>query len=191
MSASSRPSSAAPSSPRARRARLARLALALTAALAFTGALVAPSEARAESAAEAKNTGFKLGMGPVILLPTDGGPLGGGLELGARYGIPAGPIIVAPGARLAGYLISQRFVGLAMPTLRVTLPIGPLAPFVVGGIGGGWLGNPSEAGLGAMAGGGLMIHFGRIIAVGVEATYQTVTDTEFRALAIGPAISLF
>lgn len=149
-----------------------------------------PSEARAESAAEAANKGFKLGLGPIVLVPTDGGPLGGGLILDARYGIGVGPLILGPGGRLSGYFISGRFIGTAMPTLRLTVPIGPLAPFILGGVGGGWLSNPSEGGVALLGGGGLMIHVGRVLAVGVEATYQAVTGTEFKTLAIGPALSI-
>jgi hypothetical protein len=33
-----------------------------------------------------------------------------------------------------------------------------------------------------------MVHLGRVLALGVEATYQTITGTEFKELAIGPAI---
>lgn len=160
-------------------------------ALAAAAAVAAPRPAAAYdegSAAAVSNTGLDLGLGPVLLVPTDGGPLGGGLDAELRYGIGLNPVILSPGARLAGYAFSGRFVGLAMPTLRLTIPLGPLAPFVTGGVGGGWLSNPSEAGLALMGGGGLMVHVGRVLGVGVEATYQTVTDTEMKAVAIGPML---
>jgi hypothetical protein len=176
-------------SPRWLRPTLFTLTLA-----AFAG-LVAPREAQAqeekrESAAMTANRGFKLGLAPMVLLPNrNDGPYGGGLELQGRYGIKAGPTVIAPGGMLGGYLISQRFIGLAMPTLRWTLPVGPLAPYVLGGVGGGWLSNPSESGLAVLGGGGLMIHFGRVFAIGAELTYRTVTNTEYGALAVGPAIA--
>lgn len=143
-----------------------------------------------ESVAMRANKGLKIGLGPTILMPQrDGGPLGGGLALDGRYGIKAGPTVLAPGGRLSGYLQSSRFTGIAMPTFRVTLPAGPLAPYIVGGVGGGWLSNPSDSGLAVMGGGGLMIHFGRFFAIGAEATYQRITTTPFEVLAIGPSIS--
>jgi hypothetical protein len=114
--------------------------------------------------------------------------MGGGVVFDGRYGFRAGPTVLAPGGRLAGYIISSRFVGTAMPTFRVTLPVGPLAPYVVGGIGAGGLSNPSESGLALLGGGGLMIHFGRIVAVGAELTYQRITGTEFESLGIGPSL---
>ncbi|MDF2692723.1 MAG: hypothetical protein K0S65_1106 [Labilithrix sp.] len=136
------------------------------------------------------NRGLKIGLGPTILMPMrDGGPYGGGLDLEGRYGIKAGPTVLAPGAMLGGYVISSRFIGLAMPTFRVTVPVGPFAPYVLGGIGGGWLSNPSDGGLALLGGGGLMIHFGRIFAIGAEVTYRKITGTEFGGVAIGPAIS--
>ncbi|MBX3260037.1 MAG: hypothetical protein KIS78_35515 [Labilithrix sp.] len=134
------------------------------------------------------NKGLRIGFGPELLLPMDNGPMGGGVVLDGRYGLRAGPTVLAPGGRLGGYVISSRFVGTAMPTFRVTLPIGPLAPYAVGGVGIGGLSNPSETGLAYLGGGGLMIHFGRILAIGAEVTYQRITGTELEVLAIGPSL---
>lgn len=169
--------------------RRTRRHLALAAAACV--ALATPKEALAydeSSAAVVANTGFHVGIGPVILIPPGNRPIGGGLDLDLRYGIGLDPVIVAPGGRLAGYFISGRFIGMAMPTARLTLPVGPLAPFLSGGVGGGWISNPSEAGVALLGGGGLMVHFGRVFALGVEATYQTITGTDFHSLAIGPSI---
>jgi hypothetical protein len=159
----------------------------------FALTLLAPGAARAydeDSAAVKANKGFHFGLGPVLLVPTDGGPLGGGLDVELRYGIGADPVILAPGGRIAGYYISGRFVAMGMPTFRLTLPLGPLAPFLVGGVGPGILTNPSETGVALMGGGGIMLHLGRVFAIGAEATYQTITSTEFQEFAIGPAIHI-
>jgi len=172
--------------------RTVRIALALSvAATAFVATTRdAHAQEESDSSAMSANRGFKLGLGPTILLPNrDGGPYGGGLTLDGRYGIKAGPTVLAPGGRLSGYLISSRFIGVAMPTFRITVPVGPLAPYILGGVGGGWLSNNSEGGVALMGGGGLMIHFGRVLAIGAEASYQTITGTEFQTVAIGPAIS--
>lgn len=169
--------------------------LGRSSAFVLAGALaVVPRAAAAqekpeeEGAAAAANRGLRIGVGPVLLLPTDGGPLGGGLDLSARYGFRAGPTILAPGGRVAGYLFSQRFAALGMPTFRVTVPAGPLAPFVMGGVGPGWISSPSEAGVALLGGGGLMVHFGRALALGAEVSYQTITGTELQSIAIGPSI---
>lgn len=167
-----------------------RVAFGVAAACVFSFTLLAPSSACAESAAVEANRGFQLGIGPILLVPRSGGPLGGGLIVDGRYGIEAGPLIVGPGGRAAGYAISGRFIGTLMPTLRITLPVGPLAPFLLGGVGGGMLTNPSDQGVALLGGGGLMIHFGRVLAIGAEVTYQTITGTDFTNLAIGPAIAI-
>ncbi|MBX3227322.1 MAG: hypothetical protein KIT84_34700 [Labilithrix sp.] len=168
-----------------------RRLLSLAAAAAFlTVPAVASAQEQGDSTAMRANRGLRFGFGPQILLPSDGGPLGGGLVLEGRYGFKAGPTVLAPGGRLGGYLLSERFIGTAMPTFRITLPLGPLAPYVVGGVGGGWLSNRAESGVAWLGGGGLMIHFGRILAIGAEATYEAVTGTEFKVLGIGPAIHI-
>jgi hypothetical protein len=169
------------------------LRLALAVSVVALGLVASSRQAHAQeegdNAAMAANRGLRIGLGPTLLLPArDGGPYGGGLTLDGRYGIKAGPTVLAPGGRLSGYLQSSRFVGVAMPTFRVTVPVGPLAPYLVGGVGGGWISNPSDGGVALLGGGGLMIHFGRIFAIGAEATYQTITNTGFDTVVIGPSI---
>ena len=163
------------------------LTAVVSAAASFVASPASAQEQR-ESAAMQANRGLRFGLGPEILLPTDRGPMGGGVVLDGRYGFRAGPTILAPGGRLGGYIISSRFTGTAMPTFRITLPVGPLAPFAVGGIGVGGLSNPGESGLAWLGGGGLMIHFGRVLAIGAEVTYQRITGTEFETLGVGPSI---
>lgn len=165
----------------------AAIAAAIAGAASFVASPASAQEER-ESAAMAANRGLRFGLGPELLLPTDNGPMGGGLVLDGRYGFRAGPTVLAPGGRLGGYIISSRFAGTAMPTFRITLPVGPLAPFAVGGVGIGGLSNPGESGLAWLGGGGLMIHFGRVLAIGAEITYQRITDTELETLGIGPSI---
>lgn len=149
------------------------------------------SEGEGDSAAMAGNRGLVFGLGPVLLLPVAKKPefFGGGLDISLRYGIKAGPVVLAPGGMAAGYFVPNRFIGLGAPTFRITVPIGPLAPFVLAGVGGGWLSNPADAGLAMLGGGGLMVHFGRVFAIGGEVTYQTIRGTGFKAIAIGPSIS--
>ena len=173
------------------RSRTIMLALVFTSFIALAGTeRTAHAEERDEGVAMSKSRGLHVGLGPVLLVPTDRErPMGGGLDLHARYGIKAGPTVISPGGMLGGYLTSMRFVGVAMPTARFTLPVGPLAPFLMGGVGGGWVSNPKESGLAVMGGGGLTVHFWRIVALGLEMSYQTITGTEFRSLAFGPVIS--
>lgn len=133
------------------------------------------------------NVGLVTGLGIAVLIP-DEGSAGGGLEFSARYGIPVGPTVMAPGGRLGGYYLQERFIGVLMPTFRVTLPLGPLAPFVQGGAGPGVLTNPGDGGLAWLAGGGLMIHFGGVLSLGAEVNIERITGTGFEVLSIGPTL---
>ncbi len=162
--------------------------IALLAPLLAGVALSANAHADVDSAAYQANRGLQWGIGPVLLVPPDGGPLGGGLDLDIRYGFGADPVVIGPGARFAGYLLSGEYVVFGMPTLRVTLPVGPLAPFVVGGVGPGYTSAEEKSGAALMGGGGLMIHLGRFFGVGAEATYQTITGTDFKTFTIGPSL---
>jgi len=127
------------------------------------------------------------GLGFVLLVPPEGS-VGAGLEFSTRYGIPLGPVVLAPGGRIGGYYIQERLIGAMLATGRVTVPLGPLAPFVHGGAGGGALFNPGDGGLAWLVGGGLMVHFGRSLVVGAEVNLQGITGTGFEALSIGPSV---
>jgi hypothetical protein len=114
---------------RLRRAVRICVALGVFAVALVVHAERAHAQETSEGTAMRANRGFHLRLGPTILLPMrDDGPYGGGLTLDARYGIRTGPVVLAPGGRASGYLISRRGVAMAMPTFRVTAPVGPLAP---------------------------------------------------------------
>jgi hypothetical protein len=173
---------------------LAVLACPLALALAPRPARAAePSEERREeraSAARTDNLGVRVGLGPMIVAPTGPGPLGVGADLEGRYGFPLGAVVIAPGGRLSAFGISGRFVGTAMPTARVTVPVGPLAPYVVGGVGAGVLSNPGDSGFAVLGGGGLMVHVGHVIGFGAELSYRQITSTQFHEVAIGPLLQI-
>jgi hypothetical protein len=77
-------------------------------------------------------------------------------------------------------------VGLA--TARFTFPVGPVGPFVVGGVGPGWIKDPSQVGLAYLAGAGFIVHIGTRFGIGAEVSYQAITKTGFDALFFGPLI---
>jgi opacity protein-like surface antigen len=107
-----------------------------------------------------------------------------------RYGFDTGPVIAAPGARGAAFFLSDARVVIGLATARVTVPVGPVGPFVLGGVGTGFVSAPEHVDLGYLAGGGLMVHFGVHVAVGAEVAYQAVRRTSFSALSVGPSLLL-
>lgn len=170
-----------------------------TSALSFATAAHAQessAEVNTDTPAWRSNRGFQTHLGPAILFPTDSSQsYGFGLEFGLRYGIKAGPTVLAPGGRVAGYYQPERFIGDVMPTLRWTIPLGPFAPFVEGGVGAGGVSNPGRGGVALLGGGGFMIHFGDVFGLGVRASYETITGTaappdkpRFSVLSIGPML---
>ncbi len=173
--------------------RLRRLLISLSLALIGFSAYGERAAAQAEGprgrdVVVAYNTGWRFSIAPGLFIPVNGERVGFSISGDVRYGIELGPVIVAPGARLAGYFPSDLTVLAGMATTRVTLPLGPVGPYVLGGVGPGWVSEPSEAGLAYMAGGGAMVHIGTRFGIGAEATYQAITGTRFRALFIGPSL---
>lgn len=165
-------------------APLGSLVACCLASTVSTGALA--SQEIPDTPAWRSNVGLVTGLGFALLVGDEA--TGVGAELAGRYGIPQGPVVIGPGARLGAYYFDQRFIGTLMPTLRLTLPLGPFAPFVHGGAGGGVITDPGEGGVAWLGGGGLMIHFGGALSLGAEVNYQGVTGTGYRALSIGPTI---
>ena len=169
---------------------VAGVAAALCVGLASPSALAQDdSDELNESPAWRANVGLHLGPSIIVLVPDRGDSLGVGLQIEGRQGIGLGPIVVAPGAELSGYLLASRVVGTLLPTLRLTVPIGPLAPFVRAGVGIGGLTDPSEGGLAWLAGGGLMLHVSDAFSFGAELGYQAIVGTDFKGLSIAPTLS--
>jgi hypothetical protein len=135
----------------------------------------------------AYNTGLRFALAPGVIVLPDRGEVGFSIAGDMRYGFALKPIILAPGARVAGYFPPHGTAALGLATLRLTVPVGPLGPFVVGGAGPGYVSDPSRAGLAYLAGGGLMVHFGTRFAFGAEVAYQAIAATNFGVISFGPS----
>jgi len=118
----------------------------------------------------AHNKGLRFTIAPGVIVPTNGADAGFSLAADVRFGIELGPIIVAPGARLGGYW-----------------PSGPNA-YVLGGVGPGWVTSPEQTDVAYVLGGGAMVHIGSRFGIGLEVTYQAITDTRFKAWFFGPSL---
>src|SRR5688500_5197640 len=73
--------------------------------------LARPDSAQAQTAYEpsardivvAYNTGLRFAIAPGVFIPTNGGRVGFSIAGEVRYGFELGPLILAPGVRLAAY----------------------------------------------------------------------------------------
>jgi hypothetical protein len=172
--------------------------MALCAGLAAL--LAAAQHAAAQGPAEAApsgreivtyyNTGARFTLAPGVFIPLEGERVGFSLAGDFRYGFDTGPLIAAPGARVAAFFLPDARVVLGLATARVTVPVGPVGPFVLGGVGPGFVSAPEHVDLGYLAGGGFMVHFGVHVAVGAEVAYQAIRRTSFSALSVGPSLLL-
>jgi hypothetical protein len=139
----------------------------------------------------AYNAGLRLGIVPSIFIPVRGGDVGFAIAGDVRYGFDIKKaVVLAPGLRLAGYFPSGDTILIGLATLRLTVPVGPVGPFVVGGVGPGWVKDESDVGVAYVGGGGFVVHIGTKFGIGAEATYQAITGTDFSAIFVGPVLLL-
>jgi hypothetical protein len=158
--------------------------------------LVSSGSARAQESYEpsareivvAYNTGLHFSIAPGVFIPTQGGRAGFSIAGEVRYGFELGPLILAPGVRVAAYFPEDVNIVTGLGTLRMTIPLGPFAPFIVGGAGPGYVSSPSHTGVAYIGGGGFMVHIGTHFGIGAEATYQAITGTQFAAIFVGPLL---
>jgi len=148
------------------------------------------AEPSARDVVFAYNTGLRVAIAPGVFIPTRGGRVGFSVAGDLRYGFKLGPVVLAPGLRPAAYFPPRQRIVTGLGTLRVTFPVGPVGPFILGGVGPGWVRRPSHVGVAYLGGGGFMVHIGTQFGIGVEATYQAITGTDFAALFVGPLLLL-
>jgi len=72
-----------------------------------------------------------------------------------------------------------------MPTLRVTVPIGPLEPYAALGVGYGWLPGLGDVYLATMSRLGVVFRFNESIAIGVEGTLQDFYGSAYDIASLG------
>lgn len=162
------------------------------AALLVAAITLVSSGAQAQELGERRtmenNSGPGVSVRPSAYFPSRGNT-GLAVDANATYGIPAAPLVIAPGARFAGYLGDQGAIS-GMPIVEVMLPIGAVVPYAKAGAGVGHATGPKETGLALMGGGGVDVHVTRDVLVGVDATYETISGTGFNTTAVGPRASV-
>jgi Lipid A 3-O-deacylase (PagL) len=130
-------------------------------------------------AAAEDESGWSLNFTPVVLLPKDDYRVGGGTDPELKYTYDLGAARLSAGGRVGGYYAKNLFGVTVMPTVRVTLPLGAVEPYLAAGAGYGWLPELDDDGLATMARFGTVFHFSASFSIGVEATLQELHGSDF------------
>jgi hypothetical protein len=153
-------------------------------------ASVALAALLASGAAAAEEPGWSFNFTPVLVLPKDDYRLGGGSDPELRYSRDLGGVSLSAGGRVGAYYAKNLFGVTVMPTLRVTLPLGPVEPYLAGGLGCGWLPGIEQQGLATMARFGTVFHFSDSFSIGVEGTLQQIHGSIFEFPSFGSMMSI-
>jgi hypothetical protein len=164
-------------------ASTARLALGVLLTLAL---LLLPS---AEAAAE-NRSGWSTNLTPVLIFAKDQYRFGGGADPELKYTLDLGGARLSAGARVGGYYARNLFGLTMMPTMRLTVPVGRVEPYVAFGMGYGWLPGVGQEGLATMSRLGVVFRFSERFAIGVEGTVQKIDGSAFAFPSFGSMVSI-
>lgn len=147
--------------------------------------LLAPGVARADE----KHTGFSLNFTPALIAPKDGSHWGGGADPEIKYTVERDGARLSAGLRVGAYYAKNVFGITVMPTLRITVPVGPVEPYASFGMGYGWLPDKGKEDIATMSRLGVVFRVSEKLALGLEGTLQRIERTEFRFPSLGSAIT--
>jgi len=134
-------------------------------------------------------SGWSMNFTPVLIPKKDGYRFGGGVDPEVKYTLDQGSARLSAGLRVGGYYARNLFGVVAMPTLRLTIPVGPVEPYVAFGMGQGWIPKNGDEGIATMSRLGVVFRLSKSLAIGVEGTVQKIEDTNFRFPSLGSMIS--
>jgi hypothetical protein len=141
------------------------------------------------AAAEEKPSGWSVNFTPVLILPKADYSLGGGVDPELKYTFDLGDARLSVGGRVGAYYAKNLFSVTAMPTLRLTVPIGHVEPYAAIGLGYGWLPATGGDGLATMGRLGFVYRFSERFAIGVEGTLQQIEGSSYRFPSFGSMMS--
>ena len=141
------------------------------------------------AAAEENHSGWSMNFTPVLILPKGNDNFGGGVDPEVKYTLDLGEARLSAGGRVGTYYAKNLFSVTAMPTLRVTVPIGPLEPYAAIGLGYGWLPEAGNSGVATMGRLGFVYRFSERLAIGLEGTLQQIEGSSYRFPSFGSMMS--
>lgn len=132
--------------------------------------------------------GPRVEAAPLFMFASNEERVAFGATVEGRYGLPVGPLVVAPGIRGAAYFTEtyEAYGGLA--TARLTLPLGSFAPYAYGGAGPMvFSGGPNTGGAIGTVGAGALIHTSQRFSFGIDAAWTRLRD--FTVFTTGPVFA--
>jgi hypothetical protein len=156
----------------------------------FLGAMLGVTAlfgANVSSAAE-DYSGWSLNFTPVLVAPKDGYHLGGGVDPEVKYTVDRSGARLSAGLRVGGYYAKDLFGLTLMPTLRLTVPVGPVEPYAAFGMGYGWILDDGRDDVATMSRIGVVFRVSKSLALGLEGTIQRIENTEFSFPSLGSMV---
>lgn len=133
--------------------------------------------------------GWRFNLTPAIVSQGGEYGLGGGVDPEVRFAAARRGGYLSIGARVGAYYARNLFGVNAMPTLRVTIPVGSLELYSAVGVGYGWLPKIGGSDRAEMYRAGFYHHFSKSFGIGAELTYQDIARTNFQFLSLGSMLS--
>lgn len=160
--------------------------------LLVLSAVLTPRVARAADPVDGTKSyaRWSLNMTPVLLPRSNGYRVGGGVDPELKYTDDRGVVRLSAGFRMGGYYAKNRYGLVAMPTLRITVPVGPVEPYASFGMGYGWILDGSHQDIVSMSRAGVVFRICRSLALGIEATFQKIDNSDFRFPSLGSMIAV-
>jgi hypothetical protein len=133
---------------------------------------------------------WSLNFTPVLLMPDGDYHLGGGVDPELKYTLDRGGVRLSAGLRVGGYYAKNLFGITTMPTIRLSIPVGPVEPYASFGMGYGWLPKIHHSDVATMSRLGVVFHFSESFALGVEGTVQKIDGSDFAFPSFGSAVAI-
>lgn len=135
------------------------------------------------------HAGFRVAATPGVAFDFDNSSMGFNLGLEGTLGFELGPIVVAGGIAAQMLVPKGTSILMGFPEVRIIVPIGDLAPFIVAGAGIGADGTTGKADLAVRAGAGVQYVFTDEISVVLGGAYHMIGDRSIASIELGPRVS--
>lgn len=139
--------------------------------------------------AKSGHEGWMLNLTPAVVSQDESYRFGWGVDPEVRYVFGVGESYLSFGVRVAGYDAKNMIGWMAMPTLRVTKPIGALDFYLAAGFGQGSIPKLEHSDRAEMYRAGFYYHFSDSVGIGVEGTYQKIANSSFEFFSMGSMIA--